>query len=381
MRYLLLVLSLLFILGCKTTSFQSVAEVEKLVKQVENNPQDIIGIVEQTKRSQTAVQSDIALINALLNELRKLVAKEWGEDNTELPSRKKYVKYSNDYQARAIVDFEQSTVTVETIATKNTKEKLKKAIVTTLLTPADPRLNDIFSSEAPKLGSEPFLYQQVLDQDSKAVRYAWRANRFAEYLMEHNFSTHKQHRKTISKVNFKLVADHQRYRQLQYSEYVIAAAKQYQISPALIYAIIETESSFNPYAVSSANAYGLMQVVPATAGRDVYQKIKNRAGQPSKSTLFNPQQNIDIGTAYLHILYKNYLAKINNSTSKEYSVISAYNGGAGNVLKTFDNNRDRAVRDINSLQPKSVYWALTNKHPYAESRRYLQKVTKNKTKY
>ena len=133
--------------------------------------------------------------------------------------------------------------------------------------------------------------------------------------------------------------------------------------------------------MSTANAYGLMQVVPSTAGKDVYQKIKKRQGQPSKKTLFNPQHNIDIGTAYLYILNQNYLVKIDHSKSKEYAVISAYNGGAGNVLKTFDNNRDRAVKDINSLAPNSVFWALTNKHPRAESRKYLKKVIVNKEKY
>nr|MDC2856044.1 transglycosylase SLT domain-containing protein [Ningiella sp. W23] len=45
---------------------------------------------------------------------------------------------------------------------------------------------------------------------------------------------------------------------------------------------METESSFNPHAVSSSNAYGLMQVIPATAGRDVYQKIKKYPGNQPK---------------------------------------------------------------------------------------------------
>ncbi|MCK8104803.1 murein transglycosylase domain-containing protein [Pseudoalteromonas sp. 2CM36K] len=50
----------------------------------------------------------------------------------------KYVKYSNDYQARAIIDFEQGTVKVETIALKNTISLLQQAIVMTLLTSSDP---------------------------------------------------------------------------------------------------------------------------------------------------------------------------------------------------------------------------------------------------
>ncbi len=62
-------------------------------------------------------------------------------------------------------------------------------------------------------------------------------------------------------------------------------------------------------------------------------------------------------------------------------MISAYNGGAGGVLNTFSRNRTRAMRDLNSLQPNQVYWALTKKHPSSESRRYLEKVTKFKKEF
>lgn len=382
MKYFLAVLSLVLLTSCKTSSqLRSIEQVEQLVKKVQNRPEDIGGIIEQSKRSKEAFEGDLAAIKSLLKDLARLVGKEWGEEETELPGQKKYVKYSNDYQARAIVDFAKGNVTVATIAKNQVSDKLKQAIVTTLLTPADPRYNDIFSDKSPVLGEQPFLYKQVVDQDNKAIRYEWRANRFAEYLLSNKVTKRQANNKTIHQVTFALVNDHQRFRQLQFSEYVLASAKRYSVKPELIYAIIETESSFNPYAVSTANAYGLMQVVPATAGRDVYQKIKKRSGQPTKSVLFNPQQNIDIGTAYLSILKQNYLVKINHTQNKEYAVISAYNGGAGNVLKTFHSNRTRAIQNINQLTPASVYWALTTKHPKAESRNYLKKVKSNKAKY
>lgn len=382
MKYLVLILSLIFLSSCKTTTqLTSISQVEQLVKKVQNNPEDVVGVIEQTKRSKQAIKSDLAAIKALFKELEAIVNKEWGVSETELPSQKKYVKYSNDYQARAIVDFGQGSVTVETIATDQTSAKLKQAIVTTLLTPADPSTNDIFSDQSPALGAEPFLYNQVLDQDSKPIRYQWRANRFADHLLKERRSKRRAGGKVIHKVQFSLVKDHTRFRQLQFSEYVLASSKKYNIKPDLIYAIIETESSFNPYAVSHANAYGLMQVVPATAGRDVYSKLKKRSDQPTKATLFNPKHNIDIGTGYLSILQRNYLAKIRHLQNKEYAVISAYNGGAGNVLKTFHSSRTKAISNINQLKPESVYWALTTKHPKLESRNYLKKVKAKQAKY
>ncbi len=120
-----------------------------------------------------------------------------------------------------------------------------------------------------------------------------------------------------------------------------------------------------------------MQVVPKTAGRDVFKLVKNRSGEPTPEYLFDPARNIDAGTAYFYILKTRYLKDVRDPLSKHYSMISAYNGGTGNVLKTFHrSDRKRAMNDLNRLNPNQVYWALTNKHPSSESRRYLQKVTK-----
>ncbi|NMP30783.1 DUF3393 domain-containing protein [Thalassotalea sp. M1531] len=375
-----LVFAALFILltGCQSTSsLTSVREVEKLVKQINKQPENLPRVIEQTQRSKKAIEQDIKQVKLALSALKEIVESIWGKENVKLPSAKKYVKYSNDYKARAIVDFEKGVVTVETIAKKQPLIKLKQAIATTLLSPANPNDTDIFSSDAPQLGAEPFLYQQIIDQDEKAIRYQWRANRFADYLIKQKLIKSDG----IHSVQRALVNRHQHLRKEKYSKYVLASARRYNIAPDLIYAIIETESSFNPFAVSHANAYGLMQVVPSTAGKDVYQKVKQKPGQPSKSLLFKPEDNIDIGSAYLHLLKKRYLAKINNSESKHYSVISAYNGGAGNVFNTFNPNREKAINNINKLSSKSVFWALTNKHPRSESRRYLKKVTTNQTKY
>ncbi|MBU0989618.1 MAG: transglycosylase SLT domain-containing protein, partial [Proteobacteria bacterium] len=158
-------------------------------------------------------------------------------------------------------------------------------------------------------------------------------------------------------------------------ELVRKYSNKYNVTESLIYGVIKTESSFNPFAVSHAPAYGLMQIVPSTAGRDVFEKIKQRSDQPTPEYLYNPGNNIDTGTAYLKILHEHYLAKIKDNNSRRYSVISAYNGGAGNVFKTFSSNRDMAVSKINQLSANQVYQKLHTQHPSQESRHYLYKVT------
>jgi len=67
--------------------------------------------------------------------------------------------------------------------------------------------------------------------------------------------------------------------------------------------------------------------------------------------------------------------------SREYAVISGYNGGAENVLKLFGKDRQYALNQINKLTPVQLYAKLNTQHPWAETRRYIKKVTRAKKNY
>jgi membrane-bound lytic murein transglycosylase C len=376
--FIAIIFILLTLNGC-----QSITSVKQLSEQIKSadDIKDIKAIAKQAKVSKALINADLKVITALYKELDGKVNKQWGKNNSALPEKKKYVKYTNNYQARTIVDFDKGIVRVETLTSQSPISALKDAVTTTLLTTSDPTKTDIFSSSAPNTQGVPFLYPQVLDNEGKLVKYRWRAQRYADYLATQKLQKSNINGKIVYAVEFALVEQHQHLRQEKYSQYVIAAANRYNLSPALIYGIIETESSFNPYAVSPANAYGLMQVVPATAGKDVYNLVKNKSGQPTKEVLFSPENNIDIGSAYLHLLQTRYLVNIVNKVSQEYSMISAYNGGTGNVLKTFNSDRSEAVNIINRTSTSTVYNKLRYDHPRSESQYYLEKVTKAKTNY
>ena len=307
---------------------------------------------------------------ALIHMLAQEVEVNWGD--TKSAGRTEYVKYSNDYRTRVMINFERGTIHVETLDRKD----LRRAIVVTLLTPDDPAEVDLFSSADVVLGKEPILYKQVLDNKGNPIRWEWRAGNYADYLIQHRLTRKSTAKGTVYAVNFDMVRNHESMRQYQYANIVRKYSQKYQIDESLIYGIMRTESHFNPFAVSWANAYGLMQVVPKTAGHDVFQRLKGRNDRPTRNYLFQPDNNINVGTGYLHILDTVYLKGITNPLSRRYAIISAYNGGAGNVLKTFDSNRTRAVQKMNQMEPSQVYWALTKRHPRQESRRYLEKVTK-----
>ncbi|SMY17393.1 membrane-bound lytic murein transglycosylase MltC [Photobacterium aquimaris] len=311
---------------------------------------------------------------ALFKYLENQVKKQWGDDDYLQAGKHRYVKYFDGYRTRAHIDFDNGKIYVSTVANYAPQATLKKAIEETLLMPADPSQVDLFSDKSIPLKGKPFLLGQVKDHQNQNIQWPWRASKYADYLIANKLKTKKLQQGTAYYVEINMVDDHLEQREYQYADLIRQAAKRYDIDEDLIYAIVKTESSFNPYAVSHAGAYGLMQVIPKTAGADVFNLVKNKPGIPTKEYLFDPANNIDTGTAYFYILKNRYLKEVKHPTTKHYSMISAYNGGTGGVLATFDSDRKQAMDDLNQLQPNQVYWALTNKHPKAEARRYLEKV-------
>ncbi len=315
-------------------------------------------------------------IEEQLANLSDHVHKTWGDKEFLEAGKHRYVKYLDGYRTRAHIDFDKGKVYISTVSQYQPKETLKKAIIGTLLMPSDPSHVDLFSDKSIPLRGRPFLLGQIKDQENKDIEWPWRAGKYADYLIEHKLQSKTIKNGKAYYVEISMVDDHLEQREFQYADLIKKASNEYDISIDLIYAIIQTESSFNPYAVSHAGAYGLMQVIPKTAGADVFKLVKNKSGIPTKEYLFNPANNIDTGTAYFYILKNRYLRDITHATNKHYSMVSAYNGGSGGVFSTFDPSKTKAINEINSLQPSQLYWALTNKHPKAEARRYLEKVLK-----
>ena len=371
-QYILLTCTLFFLTACTTGDYTSIASAV-----ASRNPSVAFQGFAQKKTIQYAtnpkrLKSDLKFLSHFMDN----ISKQWGQDNIRIPKKKEYVKYMQNYKSRALVDFDKGVVRVETL---DSNESLKNAIVTTLLLPSDPRGADLFSAKKIKLGATPYLLGEVKDDQNKNIRYTWRANRYAGILLKKNYHTKQiKNNKFVRFVEIPMVKDHANIRVKKFKPFVQLYSRKFGVSENLVYAIIKTESNFNQFAVSNAGAYGLMQIVPKSAGRDAYRHAKGKTITPSKSYLFNARNNIELGTAYLNIIDKKYLGGINNPISREYCVISAYNTGSGNVLKTFSTNRNRAKTIINSKPPLEIYNKLRQSLPYAETRRYLQKVVEYK---
>jgi membrane-bound lytic murein transglycosylase C len=329
-------------------------------------------------RDVRAAQKDF---ETLLAALGVNVGKTWGKKEVQLPERKKYVKYTQNYKSRAIVNFDSGEILVETLDDQDPERSLKNAVITTILTPEDPRAVDLFSDKEIVLTDDkvPYLFGLLLDHQNKPMRMPEEAEPFAAYLLEKKSGMRMVDqdgtKKTARYVTMSMVSNLAVKQADKYRLLVHQFAKQYDISPSLVFAIIRTESNFNPYAVSSAPAYGLMQLVPTSGGRDAYRRAKGKDAVPSRDYLFDPANNVELGTAYLNVLMFDQLDEVAHNVSREYCVIAAYNTGPGNVLRTFSRDRVAAVNQINGLQPAGVYDQLRQNLPYQETRHYLQKVT------
>jgi hypothetical protein len=112
------------------------------------------------------------------------------------------------------------------------------------------------------------------------------------------------------------------------------AATHSQVDPKLVHAIIQTESEYNPNAVSNKGAMGLMQLIPATAQRF---GVENP---------FDPKQNIEGGVSYLRHLLDVFGGDVTLS-------LAAYNAGENSVLRSGGvpdfNETKNYVRKVSNL--------------------------------
>ena len=138
-----------------------------------------------------------------------------------------------------------------------------------------------------------------------------------------------------------------------------ADAKANGLDPYLVASLIRQESEFNPQAVSRANAYGLMQLLPST-GKSIARKEGNK--HFTTADLLDPTTNLHLGTIDLRHSIDRYNGQV------EYA-LAAYNAGDSPVHQWMSTNNYKDIAEwVESI-------------PYTETREYVQGILRNREVY
>lgn len=345
-----------------------------------------------------------AEIVAAYRALEKEVAEKWGSEAL-VPSPTRDVTYRDNLRQRSVIDYEGGLVKVQLLIGRDkaddlpaVERRLADAIEKTVLQSADNRpITEIARSPEPENSHGPALLEGLLanqhgapfTEDELRDFKAWKSR--SPDMRPLTGDDGRQ--RVLVSTELKMVPEHIRIRAQRFSDSVSRYARALDIPPELIYAVIETESAFNPKARSPVPAFGLMQLVPSTGARDAYRFLYDRDRIVKERYLYVPDKNIELGTAYLHILYFKKFRRIKNPESRKWATIAAYNTGADNVVRAFSGRyskrkfasryywRRQALNKINKMEPESVYRHLRRHLPARETRGYIRKVRERMKKY
>ncbi|HKJ88157.1 MAG TPA: murein transglycosylase domain-containing protein [Gammaproteobacteria bacterium] len=335
-------------------------------------------------------------VRAAFAAYKRKAAEIWGGEGPLVPDRKQWVSYRRHMRERRVVDFKGGQARFEvalkpgqTEVPARVRKWLEDAIVESLTRGPDQRSMEDIARHPGKVrpGGEPLLAGMVAGDDGRPVT-AREVRSYAHKVVEERARVEKvkgQDGRTLVAVaaDVPLIPDHLRKRAEKYQSVVDRQAERQGLTSKLLFAVMETESYFNPMARSPIPAFGLMQLVPGSGGREAYRIVHGEDKKPSERFLYDPTNNVQLGAAYLHRIYYDYMRGIEDHRARLWCTVAAYNTGPGNLYRTFADSgrRKAAVRRINRMDSGEVLHYLEANLPYKETRSYVRKVHKRMPKY
>ena len=326
---------------------------------VEQQNQQFQSYMDEQERDYEKYKADIV---AKWNEFKGSTKKEW-------------MDYSSDKETRSHVDFEEGAVYIEVLVP--VKEKEPKKIAENKI---KKQLERIVSNNWPTQ-KNPLADQIIVKKDEPLSKK--NIEQFVEKKVQPEIRVEKEtikpkdqiERRKVT-VKFDMVPNHIKIRAKEYEPFVVKYCQEYKLDPAIIFGIIHTESFFNPMARSHIPAFGLMQLVPKSGGRDAYRHVFGKDKVPSSNFLYNPENNIRLGIGYIDLTKNVYFSGVKNDVVGYLITVASYNTGPGNVSKAFTGKTrlKPAIQKISTMNPEQVHKILINKLPYKETQDYVQRV-------
>ncbi|MEW5799593.1 MAG: murein transglycosylase domain-containing protein [Bacteroidota bacterium] len=363
-------------------------EFEKFKKEQEQGVQKEEESFQQYKAEVTKQYNDyVAEQERLFKEYTGQIEKKWGRKNVQTSTKKEYVAYDEAFSSRKKIDFESGTAKVEVLVTeaeaKNQnmiREKLKEQVAKVVTTKGgdDPleKKMEVSAAEKPLVAGQVQMTNGVQVTEQNAKQFAEQTVRSSPMTTE-TVEGKDGIKRVVVGVQIPLVPNHVKKRATGFKEQIQKEAVRFGIDVTLIFAIMHTESYFNPQARSYVPAYGLMQLVPKSGARDAYFFVYKRDTLVTGEYLFIPNNNIELGSGYLAKLLTVDFRGVRDPKSRIYCAISAYNTGPGNVAKAFTGKRNviHALPKINAMTSDQVFDHLRKNLPFEETRSYVAKVS------
>lgn len=310
--------------------------------------------IEERFKTQTRLMDEIWFekeknIEQAFLKLEKKIQTSW--DRFEKSTTYDFVTYTPNAKEKTKIQFEKGIIEVEVIEDLN-RESIVASDINKTLTSA--------------------VNHGIADKDGNGVNYL--KNQVSKSALENAKPVRTEYTAPdgVKRVKYSLqvplVPNHLQKRALEYAPLVMEFSKKYNLDPALIFAIMETESCFNPYA-DNGIAYGLMQIVPSSGGYDAAKTAFGEKMNIPPYKLKKPEINMDLGCALLYQFY-NWKAYFKNYEGKKRDLmaIAGYNCGGTRVANWATKNPA-----IVSLPNNEFYLELKNFVPH-ETKGYLTKV-------
>ncbi len=307
-----------------------------------------------------------------------------------LNSKESWVSYTPDQKSRSTVDFLQKEIILETItsnmtsAQSNLRNLLRRTITvnTKEAFEQDPLQMRVMRLIRPKnmlhpiLKGEPILADILFSEDpapeeiERYIEEVLKTDRIEQAPLD---VEEKEHRYSI---HIALPQEMLHRRSMTYQTSIAGLSQRFELPAPLIFSIIHTESSYNPFATSYLPGYGLMQVVPDKNTEETYLFLHEQALIPSAQYLYDGNNNIEMGSGHLHLLYYRHLKDIEDKNSRLYCTIAAYNAGISALTAAFSEKGDTQefLTKVNTMSAPEVYAYLHEHLHYDTTKAYLQRV-------
>ena len=308
------------------------------------------------------------------------VKSKWGEYVDSKP--KAWAEYGANQNSLSIIDYENNLASLEVLIDGDDDGEAEKLFT--------KRFEDIMNARENE--------SVILEKQFKNSNGEWINKKNSKRYINKRFESKKYKKEVIVggdgrvrtkyKVSLDMVPNSMKIRAEKYMHLVKKYSKQYDVDPALVLALIHTESAFNPKAFSrrpdgTPMACGLMQIIPSQAGRDAHRALYGSDKIVKPEFLYNPDNNIKMGVWYVKWLKKWWAKrdkKYGNSSSpiqNDYYTISSYNQGMGTILK-----KAYKKHDLSKKSDQETFRILNSERSISkEGRDYIERVVKRRKLY